>query len=450
MGRRYVRDKAGRFASKGAGGKSKGGKMGKSAKNVKARAAYKNQAGKLREAKKMAKLRPAGKDTPARQQKFWNRQLGGAKSGMTRVTNRLTNKRAAATPTKKAAPKRRGTPKQAVVSKRLKQGGLRTPKGKMSKAKPSAAKKAYKKASSVDRGTGYAITSARKKVIKKQTGKTAYQRTTDGQTTLARTKAPRAGSKTKSQKLRAKIASKKVANESLRGNKFKGAKKRPAYKKPKAGETAKQYKTRLKRSGTISTQRALSGQFGTRSEYYSVPGSKSGGKKTRKSINRAKNRDFFSEGTNKRSKAITKSKQRQREKLKKQKAWEKKNKTKAGTKKKIVSTKRASKLPTTFSGTAKYSRQGKLSKASKGSGAKQKYKKATSELRESKRGSSLYQQSQMGHSSKRKQGQVTRLTNKFTNKRKATSSFKDLDKKIPKKTKKPAGNKIVGFKRKKR
>ena len=333
MGRRYVRDKAGRFASKGAGGKSKGGKMGKSAKNVKARAAYKNQAGKLREAKKMAKLRPAGEDTPTRQQKFWNRQLGGAKSGMTRVTNRLTNKRAAATPTKKAAPKRRGTPKQAVVSKRLKQGRLTTPKGKMSKAKPSAAKKAYKKASSVDRGAGYGITSARKKVIKKQTGKTAYQRTTDGQTTLARTKAPRAGYKTKSQKLRAKIDSKKVANESLRGNKFKGAKKRPAYKKPKAGETAKQYKARLKRSGTISTQRALSGQFGTRSEYYSVPGSKSGGKKTRKSINRAKNRDFFSEGSNKRSKAITKSKQRQREKLKKQKAWEKKNKTKAQYKK---------------------------------------------------------------------------------------------------------------------
>ena len=45
MGRRYVRDKAGLFAPKGGGGKGKGGKMGKSAKNVKARAAYKNQAG---------------------------------------------------------------------------------------------------------------------------------------------------------------------------------------------------------------------------------------------------------------------------------------------------------------------------------------------------------------------------------------------------------------------
>ena len=88
MARRYVRDKVGRFASKGGGSKGKGGKMGKSAKNVKARAAYKNQAGKLREAKKMA----GGKGGSARDKKFWNRQLGGAKSGMTRVTNRLAGK----------------------------------------------------------------------------------------------------------------------------------------------------------------------------------------------------------------------------------------------------------------------------------------------------------------------------------------------------------------------
>ena len=91
MARRYVRDKAGRFAPKGGGSRGKGGKMGKSAMNVKARAAYKNQAGKLREAKKMA----GGKMTKSggsREQKFWNRQLGGAKSGMTRVTNRLAGK----------------------------------------------------------------------------------------------------------------------------------------------------------------------------------------------------------------------------------------------------------------------------------------------------------------------------------------------------------------------
>ncbi len=90
MARRYVRDKLGRFASHGGGGGSfgGGGKMGKSAKNVKARAAYKNQAGKLREAKKMAK----GRMTTKREQKYWNQQLGGAKSGYTRVANRLAGK----------------------------------------------------------------------------------------------------------------------------------------------------------------------------------------------------------------------------------------------------------------------------------------------------------------------------------------------------------------------
>ena len=48
MGRKYVRDKAGRFAPKGGGTKGKGGKMGKSAKNVKARSTYKAASSKLR------------------------------------------------------------------------------------------------------------------------------------------------------------------------------------------------------------------------------------------------------------------------------------------------------------------------------------------------------------------------------------------------------------------
>jgi hypothetical protein len=197
----------------------------------------------------------------------------------------------------------------------------------MSKAKLNSAKYEYKGASRADRMQGITATKARKRVIKKQTGKPAYEQkmgTEVAPTRLGRTKAPRAGSKTKSQKIRAKINKKKSVNKELRGSEFKGAKKRtttkkPAYKKPKAGETAKQYKARLKRSGTTSTKRALSGQFGTRSEYYSVPGTRVGGKKTRKSVNRAKNRDFFSEGSNKRSRAITKSKQRHRAKLKKQK-----------------------------------------------------------------------------------------------------------------------------------
>ena len=188
MGRRYVRDKAGRFAAKGGGSKGKGGKMGKSAKNVKARAAYKNQSGKLREAKKMAK----GRMTTKREQKYWNQQLGGAKSGMTRVSNRLTKKGAAKAKTSskkqyaseqskkyaaaRKAPKRAQARREAVASaqikkgakarasykpkqeakqarerilkktkaKRMAAGGMKTPKGKISKAKPSAAKKEYK------------------------------------------------------------------------------------------------------------------------------------------------------------------------------------------------------------------------------------------------------------------------------------------------------------------
>ena len=201
MARRYVRDKIGRFASHGGGGGSfgGGGKVGKSAKNVKARAAYKNQAGKLREAKKMAK----GRMTTKREQKYWNQQLGGAKSGMTRVSNRLTGrgaakaKRGAANPNKLAsskkfaaarkAPKGSAVRKDAVASakirrgerrakaeirkgakarssykpkqeakqakerilkktkaKRMAAGGMKTPKGKISKTKPSAAKKEYK------------------------------------------------------------------------------------------------------------------------------------------------------------------------------------------------------------------------------------------------------------------------------------------------------------------
>ena len=263
MARRYVRDKIGRFASSGGGGGSfgGGGKTGKSAKNVKARAAYKKQAVNLREAKKMA----GGKMTTSREQKYWNRQLGGAKSGMTRVTNRLAGK-----------------------------------------GKGAAAAKAV--------GTG----PKKARGIKKRRGAKVYDNTTNTSIKM----------KTVKKNLRRKYPESKAA-KSLEKRVATKAKK-PSYKKPKAGETAKQYKARLKRSGTNSTKRALSGNFGTRSEYYSVPGSKTGGKQTRKSVNRAKNRDFYSEGSNKRSKAITKSKQRNKAKVKKQTNWEKKIKGRKG------------------------------------------------------------------------------------------------------------------------
>ena len=140
MGRRYVRDKAGRFAAKGGGSKGKGGKMGKSAKNVKARAAYKNQAGKLREAKKAASGAAKGGD--ARRSAYANRQLGGAKSGMTRVTNRLTNKRAAKA---KVSPKREraATKARALGTERKlqKKNLASVKKAKATRAKTAAAKK---------------------------------------------------------------------------------------------------------------------------------------------------------------------------------------------------------------------------------------------------------------------------------------------------------------------
>ena len=156
MARRYVRDKAGRFASKGGGSKGKGGKMGKSAKNVKARAAYKNQAGKLREAKKTAASAKKGGD--ARRVKFANKQLGGAKSGMTRVTNRLAGKgkgqaagKAVGTGPKKArgVKKKRGakqydnTTNQMFKSRKLKRDLKRKyPESKAAKRVAAKAKKA--------------------------------------------------------------------------------------------------------------------------------------------------------------------------------------------------------------------------------------------------------------------------------------------------------------------
>jgi hypothetical protein len=90
---------------------------------------------------------------------------------------------------------------------------------------------------------------------------------------------------------------------------------------PRKGETARQYKARLKRSGPMSVRRAFQEERmagGDRGSWYRVPGTRVGGKQTRKSINRAKNRDFWSPG-GKRSTSITKSKRRHRDKLKKRK-----------------------------------------------------------------------------------------------------------------------------------
>ena len=219
MARRYVRDKIGRFASHGGGGGSFGGgdKVGKSAKNVKARAAYKKQAVNLREAKKMA----GGKMTTSREQKYWNRQLGGAKSGMTRVTNRLTNKRAAKSGLKETFASQRVAGRKATFK-------AKTTKGRASKSEWKAARRADRKGGI---GEGRAQDRNQKRVIMKQTGKAAYAQ--GFRETPKFTKAPRAGSKTKAEKIRGKIESKKAANKALRGDEFKGVKKREEKNKIK-------------------------------------------------------------------------------------------------------------------------------------------------------------------------------------------------------------------------
>lgn len=168
MARRYVRDKLGRFASHGGGGGSfgGGGKIGKSAKNVKARKAYKSASSKVRKAQRDFKTadrkssaargaftRSAGKGPAKTQQAAgkWHasmvkreqaaRKIGGSKSGLTRVTNRLSGKgvakakRGAVNPNKLASSKKYATArkarkgsavrKDAVASAKIKRGERR-------------------------------------------------------------------------------------------------------------------------------------------------------------------------------------------------------------------------------------------------------------------------------------------------------------------------------------
>jgi hypothetical protein len=189
--------------------------MGKSAKNLKARSTYKAAASKLR--KKQSGIGINTKKGSAAHRK----QIGGAKSGLTRVTNKLTKKRTAA-----GAGLKKNFAKQAKAS-RAKKFSSKATKGRAAKAE-------WKKARGTDRKSGSTTDSAQKRVIKKQTGKKAYSQ--GFRETPEKTKAPRAGSKTKSQKLRAKIDSKKFANKELRGSEFKGVKKRPATKKAAAAK----------------------------------------------------------------------------------------------------------------------------------------------------------------------------------------------------------------------
>jgi hypothetical protein len=87
MARTYKRDSKGRFASTGGGGK-----LGKSAKNEGARAKYKAASSNAREMAKTAKAVAANPKSTAKDKAFWNKKAGGAKSGLTRVSNNLSGK----------------------------------------------------------------------------------------------------------------------------------------------------------------------------------------------------------------------------------------------------------------------------------------------------------------------------------------------------------------------
>lgn len=428
MGRRYIRDSLGRFASTGGGGR-RAGKLSKSTgRGRSARAAYHDAKSNLRFEKRI-KSEFGGKAKTGS-------NVTKAKRKLTTLSNRMTGKgKAAGSGIKKGL-------RSQTASRRKQAFRSKATKGRAARAE-------YKRASSADRKAW--TDTGRKKVIKKQTGKPAYRDNT-GFYSPQRTKAPRPGSKTKAQKIRAKIDRKKSYNKMERGSEFKGKKKGTAkqvaagkkrsaavkakkatarkadfkgkatqgraakakYKKaagkarewkematnpdfsspssrktyasakgqltrvtnkmtakgaakaknrktmgkkltknqlrekaywrkeqlkqkpkgrakgkaaPRKGETASQYRTRLKRgAGTGQTMRILSGMYGSRGEAYTVPGTRVGGKKTRKSQNRAMTRETWGDGTggNKRSRAITKSKERHAKKTTKRELASKK------------------------------------------------------------------------------------------------------------------------------
>tara|TARA_R100000152_G_C6757063_1_gene180847 strand:- start:213 stop:1343 length:1131 start_codon:yes stop_codon:yes gene_type:complete len=369
MARRYVRDKAGRFASKGGGGK-RSGKLSKSTAGRSAKATYKSKTSAVRKAERAtsaprkayqaatANQGRGAKGSYASRQKAKKRSFNklykaesavrGKKSAVTRYTKKATAGRKAA-----GSGIKKGLSAQAALRRRM-TFSSKTTKGRRAKAE-------WKKARGADRkgplGEGRGQDRNQKRVIKKQTGKTAYSQ--GYRETPAKTKAPRAGSRTKSQKRRDKIESKKSLNESLRGNKFKGPKKRVTKKaaaaakraklhkreaefrkkdkaarkgglKPKPGETAKQFKGRLKRGAkSAHARRALSKEFSPegRGSYYKnmrTEKARSKRRETAKSRRRAESRDTWGDGTggNRRSRAITKSKERHAYKMKKRRERE--------------------------------------------------------------------------------------------------------------------------------
>ena len=150
MARNYKRDSKGRFSSAGGGGK-----LGKSAKNEKARAKYKKSKENLKATNEVY-----GGNSPAAKSKGAKRAIGAAKSGMTRTTKGLQGgasrqgsfkemSKSASHPMKRKA--------AAAANKKASANASRSAKAKaaaanyresLSGARSRAAKQDYKKATS--------------------------------------------------------------------------------------------------------------------------------------------------------------------------------------------------------------------------------------------------------------------------------------------------------------
>jgi hypothetical protein len=111
MARSYKRDKKGRFASTGGGGK-----LGKSEKNEKARAKYKAAASAARDTAKTVERRKAAGTSDAGD-KIFGKAASAAKGALTRVTKGLHGGTAGNLGASKAAPKAAPKAKAAPKSK---------------------------------------------------------------------------------------------------------------------------------------------------------------------------------------------------------------------------------------------------------------------------------------------------------------------------------------------
>ena len=184
MARRYVRDKGGRFASKGGGGK-RTGKLSKSTAGRSAKAKYKSATSKVRKSER--DFKSARKSSSVMSKKAsranWSEKATGkamvagdkfaragrartsAKGQLTRVTNKMTKKGAAKA---KVSPRREKALAKsralATERPRLKKSLASTKKAKATRAKTAA----KKKAAATKKVEAKKATAAKKKVAAKK------------------------------------------------------------------------------------------------------------------------------------------------------------------------------------------------------------------------------------------------------------------------------------------